>query len=91
MATREGSQGLIWMAFRLRGSRVVIGLYGMLRLFGLPAAGLTPAETQLAIAPPLRGLYLATASRPPFLSFRGLVPHLGVEEQGPLYSKEKLR
>ncbi len=77
--------------FFLWGSRVVIGVYGMLRLLGLPAAGLTPAEMQLAIAPPLRGLYLATASRPPFLSFRGLVPHLGVKEQGPIHFKEKLR
>ncbi len=79
------------MAFASVWQPVVTGLCGVLRLLGLLAACLTPAEMQLAIAPPLRGLHLATASRPPFLSFRGLVPHLGVKEQDPHHLKEKLR
>ena len=49
---------------------IVIGLSGMLRLFGLPAACLTPAEVQLAIAPPLRG----TAPRDGFAAAVSLVP-----------------
>ena len=53
----------LWVPF-------VISLCGMRRLLGLPSAGLTPAERQLAIAPPLRG----AAPRDGFAAAVSLVP-----------------